>query len=196
MPKAKAVGKRAEATKLLVQSFPYDSMCTAASTNLGGDVLWVGTGRFTIMPAQQGHSEYESLKRPMVQFLPLTTTQKREQGLVHPGAPQHQGESFPSPLQRNKGTEGVGSPSMTHMFQRRALGWLRAISFAGFTIIFRHVPKVTQVTVYEASGHWAEMSVAEQKEGRIGVRRPSPSTLAVTLMSKWLPPSETWSSQL
>lgn len=123
-------------------------------------------GQFTIMPALQGHSEHESLKCSMVQFLPLTATQKREQGPAHPGAPQHQGESFPCPLQRNKGSEGVGSVSMTHMFQRRALGWLRAISFAGFTIVLRHVPKVTQVTVYEASGHWAEK--AEDERGKAG----------------------------
>lgn len=52
---------------------------------------------------------------------------------------------------------------MTHMFQRRALGWLRAGSFAGLPIILRHIPKFAQVTVY---GRWAEK--AEDEQGRAG----------------------------
>lgn len=55
---------------------------------------------------------------------------------------------------------------MTHVFQRQALGWFRAGSFAGLPIVLRHVPKVAQVTVYEGLGHWAEK--AKDELGRVG----------------------------
>lgn len=123
----------------------------------------------------------------MSQFLPLTTTRKREQGPAHPGASPASGGSFPGPLQRSKGPEGVGSQSMTHMFQRWALGWLRAGSFAGLPFVLRHIPKVTQVTVYEMSGRWAEKAEDEQRQSRkragFGVRRPPIPTPLVTLMT-------------
>lgn len=110
------------------------------------------------------------------QCLPLAATWKREQGLPHSGTSPVSGDSFPCPLQRSKGPEGVGSQSMTHMFQRWTLGWLRAGSFAGLPFVLRRIPKATQVTVYEMSGRGAEkarMSKAEQEEGWIWGQKAS-----------------------
>lgn len=76
------------------------------------------------------------------------------------------GESFPCPFQRDREPEGVGTQPMTHMFQRRALGWLRAGSFARLPIVLWHVPEVAQVTVYAVSGRWVEK--AKDEHGRAG----------------------------
>lgn len=75
----------------------------------------------------------------MALHLPLTITMERRCALhAQQQWPLRSQEELPSPL-----LDG----GRTHASQRWALGWLRAGSFAGFPII-RHVPKVTQVTVY------------------------------------------------
>lgn len=73
----------------------------------------------------------------MVLYLPLTITMERR-WFAQQQWPLGLQEELPSPL-----LDG----GRTHASQRWALGWLRAGSFAGFPIV-RHIPKVTQVTVY------------------------------------------------